>query len=44
MPINSIRIKDKFNFGKKYLEAVNRVISFPKEEFMERWNTEIETK
>ncbi|MFQ5819483.1 MAG: DUF86 domain-containing protein [Candidatus Heimdallarchaeota archaeon] len=44
MSIDSIRIKDKFNFGKKYLEAVNRIISFSKEEFMERLDLQLQAE
>ena len=44
MPIDSIRIKEKFNFGKKYFEVAERMTSFLKEEFMERLDLQLQAE
>jgi len=44
VPIDSIRIKEKFNFGKKYFEVAERMTSFSKEEFMERLDLQLQAE
>ncbi|MFQ6125927.1 MAG: hypothetical protein ACE5R6_15170 [Candidatus Heimdallarchaeota archaeon] len=44
MSIDSIRIKEKFNFGKKYLEVAEKMTSFSKEEFLERLDLQLQAE